>query len=240
MNRIAVGTRSALLAVAATISIVSATWLPARVLAEQNDRGKDEIPGARGLPEMNPALLQTPLTEPIDISAQPAPGNRLAACHLAGQVTLWVSRPLRVLDDMLAEHSMVEAGLLQFGAGTTLEGCVPDSATLDLSNQFANFLVAPGGAYHGETVTALASQLAQEFFHLAQPDGTPVPLVDGIKVGAVGSVAHEYTVVLIRDGRSASFDAVIHRETVRTKFSPRLPEVDRRLSRVRWSSAQHD
>jgi len=85
MNRIAVGTRSALLAVAATISIVSATWLPARVLAEQNDRGKDEIPGARGLPEMNPALLQTPLTEPIDISAQPAPGNRLAACGACNQ-----------------------------------------------------------------------------------------------------------------------------------------------------------
>ena len=37
---------------------------------------------------------------------------------------------------------VVEAGLAQFAKGSTLEGCVPDGATLNLSDQFANFLIA--------------------------------------------------------------------------------------------------
>jgi hypothetical protein len=44
--------------------------------------------------------------------------------------------------------------------------------------------------------------------------------------------------VLIRNAKSGCFDAVIHRETLRTKFAPRLGETDRRLSRLKWSSIQ--
>jgi hypothetical protein len=227
-------------AVAATLGIVFAAALPAGALAWDGERASKLSSVANAGREAHPTLLQTPVTEPINISAQPTLGNHLPACHLAGSVTLWVSRSLRVLDDVFEERAIVEAGLLQFGKRSTLEGCSPDGVAVDLSDHFANFLVAEEGASTREGATALASQLAQDFFHLAQPDSVLVPLVNSIKVSAVGSVAHAYTIVLIRDAKSASFDAVIHRETVRTKFSPRLPEADRRASRVKWSSAQHD
>jgi len=239
MNRIA-ASANRIVACVASLGAVCLIAFSGHALGEQRARPPDRAAVVRGLPDVTPTLLQTPLTEPIDIFAQPALGNRLAACHLAGDLTLWVSRPLRVLDDMLEEQAVIEAGLLQFGGRSKLEGCLPDGATLDLSEQFANFVVTEGGAHHRATTMALASQLAQDFFHFAHPDGTLVPLVAGIKVTARGSVAHEFMLVLIRDAKSASFDAVIFRETVRTKFSPRLPETDRRLSRVKWSSIRQD
>jgi hypothetical protein len=204
--------------------------------AARADQQPQDFPTPRQFVEVILRLLETPITEPIDITTQPAAGNRLAACHVAGTVTLWVSRPLRVLDDMQEEQAVLEAGLLQFGERSILEGCLPDGARLDLSEQFANFVVAEEGPFHREQAVALASQLAQDFFHLADADGTVVPLVAGVTVRALGSVAHEYTIVLIRDAKSASYDAVVLRETVRTKFSPRLPETDRHLSRVKWTS----
>ena len=55
----------------------------------------------------------------------------------------------------------------------------------------------------------------------------------------IGSVALALVIVLIVDGaRYGSFDAVIQRETTRTKFSPRLPDDDRHLSRLTWSSTR--
>ena len=204
--------------------------------AERADRRLEDSPPLRSPPEVTPSLLETPITEAIDVSAQPADGSHLAACHLAGTVTLWVSRPLRVVDETREEKAVAEAGLLQFGQRSILEGCLPDGVRLDISEQFANFVVAEGGAHHPEEAIALASLLAQDFLHLAHADGTLVPLVAGLRARALGSLAHEYTIVLIRDARSDAYDAVILRETVRTKFSPRLPETDRRFSRVKWTS----
>ena len=213
MNRFVV--RTGCVAVAAVLGLGLATLGAARALAQDG--------GARAHEPSRP-LLRTPVTDSIDIRP-PAPGNRLPACHLAGSVTLWASRQLLVLDEMLEERGTVEAGLLQFGKGSTLDGCTADNAAVDLSNQFANFLVVNGGAARSEAAATLASQLAHDFYH------------NRIEVNAQGSVAHEYSIVLIRDAESGAFDAVVHRETVRTDFSPRLPEADRHASRVRWSSA---
>jgi hypothetical protein len=186
---------------------------------------------------------QGPATETLDISAPAMPGNGLSDCRLTGQVILWTSRPAAVLDDMRENLGAVEAGLVQFGAGSKLERCVPDGAALDLSDRFANFLVADDrglrrGSFARTTAGAFASQLAQDFYHLAEPDGTLIPLVDGLRTSAIGSVSYRFTIVLIRSAKSGSFDAVIHRETVGTKFASRLTESDRCLSRMKWSSIQ--
>ena len=193
--------------------------------------------------EMNATQMQGPASETIDISAQAVPGNRLSVCRVTGQVILWVSRRVAVLDEMRENLGAIEAGLAQFGAGTKLEGCVPDGAGLDLSNQLVNFLIADdqalrnGGPGRGE-VGALASQLAQNFYHLAEQEGTLIPLMHGLEMSTIGSVSYQFTIVLIRNAKFGCFDAVIHRETLRTKFAPRLGETDRRLSRLKWSSIQ--
>lgn len=193
--------------------------------------------------ETNAAQVQGPPVERIDISAQAALGNNLAACRVVGQVMLWVSRPVTVLDDMRESLGTIDAGLAQFSKGSRLEGCVPDGTALDLSDQFANFLIADGrpledGVFGRRQAGMFASALAQDFYHLAEHEGTLFPLLGGVKIGAIGSVSYQFAIVLIRDAKSASFDAVVYRETVRTKFSPRLTEGDRRLSRLKWSSIQ--
>jgi hypothetical protein len=236
MNRIAARVRCAL----ALLSLSYAAAFQAQALAEQKGGKFDDGAVAGTLVQVQPTLLQLPMREPIEISAAPVYGNRLPGCDLSGAVTLWVSRRLRVLDDMRKQHAVVEAGLFQFGEGSRLKGCVPDGAALDLSEQFANFVVAAGGADQRDKALSLASQLAQGLSHLTNDDGSLVPLVAGVRARALGSVAHEYTIVLVRDAESRSYDAVIQRETVRTKFSPRLPEADRHLSRVKWSSARRD
>lgn len=184
-----------------------------------------------------------PETETLDISAPAMPGNWLSDCRLTGQVILWVSRPVAVLDDMRENVGAVEAGLAQFGADSKLERCVPDDATLDLSDRFVNFLVADdrrlkGGSFGRTMAGAFASQLAQDFYHLAESEGTLIPLVEGLRKSAIGSVSYRFTIVLIRSAKSGSFDAVIHRETLGTKFASHLTESDRCLSRMKWSSIQ--
>ena len=186
-----------------------------------------------------------PVTVNIDVSARPAYANRLSECRLTGQAILWVSRPVQLLDDGQKSLGEIEAGLAQLGNGSRLEGCHPDGAVLDLSGQFVNILVAVDGAqenrgFETDTVEAIASQLARDFYHLAERDGTQIPLVDGIKVRAVGSFAYRFMVMLVRNAVSGSIDAVIARETEGTKFASRLPEGERRLSRLIWSSVQHD
>src|SRR5262245_35418421 len=171
--------------------------------------------------------MESPAVERIDISAPGVLGNRLAACRVVGQVTLWVSRPLEILDDMRESLGTIEAGLAQFSKGSKVEGCVPAGAALDLSDRFANFLIADDrplreGVFGRVAARALASQLAQDFYHLVDPAGTPIPLVNGLEVSALGAVSYQFTVVLIRHGESASLEAVISRETIRTKFAPRL------------------
>jgi hypothetical protein len=181
--------------------------------------------------------------ERVDISVHPAVGNRLTACRLTGQVISWVRRPVDVLDDMRQNIGTIEAGLAQFGRGSKLEGCVPESTFLDLSDQFANLVIADdrgpeNTALRRREAEAIASQLAQGFYHLAEREGEPIPLVNALKVNALGSVSYEFMIVLIRSAGSGAFDAVIHRETLRTKFAGRLGEHDRRLSRLKWSSIQ--
>ena len=191
--------------------------------------------------EMSVPHMQGPASENIDISADAVLGNKLSECRVTGEVVLWVSRPVEILDDVRVSVGAIEAGLAQFGKGSKLQGCVPDGAALDLSDQFANFLVADdrslrSGAFGRREAAVFASQLAQDFYQLAERKGTLIPLVDGIKISAIGSVSYRFKIVLIRDGKSGSIDAVIHRETLSTKFAPRLTEMDRRLSRLMWSS----
>jgi hypothetical protein len=182
----------------------------------------------------------SPVRKGFDISAHAVPGNR-SACQLTGEAVLWVSRPVEILDDVRASLGTIEAGLAQFAPGSRLEGCVPDGVVLSLSDQFANFLVAdgrsmPGGALQAQEAAALASRLAQDHYQLAELERTAIPLVDGVTVGAHGSVSYRFRIVLILDAGSGSLDAVVLRETLGTKFAPRLTDMDRRLGRLRWSS----
>lgn len=191
--------------------------------------------------QMNVPKMQGPAIENIDISAHAVLGNGLSECRVTGEVILWVSHPVEILDDVRVSLGAIEAGLAQFGKGSKLQGCVPDGAALDLSDQFANFLVADdrssqSGAFGRREAVVFASQLVQDFYQLAEPEGKLIPLVDGIKVSAIGSVTYRFNIMLIRDAKSGSIDAVIHRETLGTKFAPRLTETDRRLSRLKWSS----
>ena len=185
--------------------------------------------------------MQSPSIQTIDISAHAVLGNRLSECRVTGEVILWVSREVEILDDVRVRLGAAEAGLAQFGKGSKVQGCVPDDAALDLSDQFANFLVADdrpirSGALGRREAAGFASQLAQDFCQLAEREGTLIPLVDGIEIRAIGSVSYRFKIVLVRDAKSGSIDAVIHRETLGTKFSPLLTEADRRLSRLKWSS----
>jgi hypothetical protein len=193
--------------------------------------------------ELNAPQTQRPATANVDISALAIRQNRLSECRVTGQVILWVSRAVEVLDDVRVSLGAIEAGLAQFGKGSKLQGCVPDGGTLDLSDRFANFLVADDpslrrGALGRREAAGFASQLAQNFYQLAEPEGTPIPLVEGIKMSAIGSFSYRFIIVLVRDAKSGSIDAVIHRETLGTKFSPQLTVADRCLSRLKWSSLQ--
>src|SRR2546423_1799308 len=119
--------------------------------------------------EMSEPQMQGPSTQNIDISAHAVLGNRLSRCRVTGEVILWVSRPVEILDDALVNLGAIEAGLAQFGKGSKLQGCVPDDAPLDLSNQFANFLVADDralrrGPFGRREALVFASQLAQNFY----------------------------------------------------------------------------
>jgi hypothetical protein len=186
------------------------------------------------------AFAVTPATEAIDVVANPLVPNRLDACRLSGEVILWASRPLRVLDDMGDERGTVEAGLAQFGDGSWLDGCTPDGTPLDISGAFTNFLVAaswPSDRVPADAVS-LASQLTKGFFRLAQLDGNTQPMIEGISARAVGSVAHQFAITLIRRAPFGAYDIAINRQTVRTKFSPRLVDSDRRASTLSWSSAR--
>jgi hypothetical protein len=187
--------------------------------------------------------VQSPPTESIDISARPVHANRLSECRLSGRVILWASRPVEVLDDTQERLGAIEAGLAQFSSKSKLEKCVPDGGALDLSGQFANFLIADdrslkSGRFGRREASAFASQLAQDFYHLADREGTLIPLVDGIKTSAIGSVSYRFKIVLIRGAKSGSIDAIINRETLGTKFAPHLSEADRHLSRLKWSSLE--
>lgn len=182
-----------------------------------------------------------PATGFVDVVVSPMPGNRMGDCRITGEITFWVSRRVAVLDDMHAHLGSIEAGLAQFNAGSQLTGCPSDGKTIDLSGRFVNFLVtdrSASGALQLDrpNAAALASQLAQDFYRLADDDGSLIPLVDCRTVGALGSAAYCFHVVLIRDDASGAIDAAVQRETLGTKFAPHMSEADRRASRLKWSS----
>jgi hypothetical protein len=201
------------------------------------------ISSATQAAEKNEAPLDAPMTLKMDISAPPRNANQLPRCRLSGHVTLWVSRRVAIVDEMDERLGLVEAGLAEFKADAKLEECVPDGAVLNLSDRFVNFVIADnrpwnGGQFGERQARAVASLLAEDFYRLADMDGTPIPLVDGIKIGALGSTAYRFVIVLIKGAQPSAIDAVISRDTLRTKFAPRLPEADRRLSRLKWSSTE--
>ena len=201
------------------------------------------VVGAPLCTELTMAQVDGPQTERIDIWADALSGNRISRCRVRGSVVLWVSRPVDILDEMDRSLGVIEAGLAQFGQGSRLEGCGADAVALDLSDRFANFLIADNrslrtGTFNRWQAAAFASLLAQNFYRLVETDGKQrIPLVDGIQMHATGSVKYRFSIVFVRDASSKSIDAVIHRETMGTKFAPRLDEGDRRLSTLRWSSA---
>jgi hypothetical protein len=193
--------------------------------------------------EKSEATLQGPRTLTMDIAAQPRNSNRLPACHLSGALTLWVSRPVAIVDETNQRLGFVEAGLAQFNANAKLENCVPDGQVLHLSDRFVNFVIADdrpwkGGQFGEHQARAVASLLAEDFYQLADADGTKIPLVDGARIGAIGSTAYRFAIVLVTGPQPSVIDVVISRETLRTTFAPRLSEADRRSSRLKWSSIE--
>jgi hypothetical protein len=147
--------------------------------------------------------LQTPSTESIDVDVRVPVAGSVVDCRLAGQVTLWASRLVRLVDDARRDLGGIEAGLGQFGAGTRLEGCGLDG--VDVSNRFVNFVLADGSAKQPPNI---ASRLAQDSVHLAEQDGTRIPLV-GQATGVIAPDADRLTILLIRHAHPGSFDAVV-------------------------------
>ena len=77
------------------------------------------------LTETSVPQAQLPASATIDISARPLFGHRLPECRLTGEVVLWVSRPVAILDDMHVSLGVVEAGLAQFAKGSKLKDACP-------------------------------------------------------------------------------------------------------------------
>jgi len=148
-----------------------------------------------------------------------------------------------VVDETNQTLGLVEAGLAQFNTNAKIENCLPDGRALDLADRYVNFVIADkrpwkGGQFGERQARAIASLLAEDFYQLADTDGTKIPLVDRIRIGAIGSTAYQFVIVLIKGAQPSVIDAVISRETLRTKFAPLLSEADRGSSRLKWSSIE--
>jgi len=159
--------------------------------------------------------------ERLDLVAFDSPGDGTQGCRLTGEVTLWVSRQVNVLDGANAAVGSVEAGLAQFSREAKLHGCMPGGAPLDLSGRLVNFLVTDARASFGRhEAGALAAKLTRDSYRLAHLESAPILLVNDFESNAFGAVSYRFTIVLIRDGDSSSYDAVIHRDRAWNDFSP--------------------
>jgi hypothetical protein len=158
--------------------------------------------------------------EHLDLVAFNSPADGTQGCRLTGEVTLWVSRQVNVLDGTNHAVGSVEAGLAQFSPQAKLQGCMPGGAPLDLSGRLVNFLVTDARASFGRREAgALATRLTRDSYRLAHREGAPILLVNDFVSNAFGAVSYRFTIVLIRDGDSGSYDAVIHRDRAWNDFS---------------------
>jgi hypothetical protein len=159
-----------------------------------------------------PTFVPTAFSERIDLYARAA--DSIAECRIAGQVTLWASRAVKLMDGTRKELGTIEAGLAQFGPRSTLGHCGSNGAVLDVSNRFVNFLVADypisGSAEAPAAQPALvAARLAMGTYQIAEQDGSVIPLLDR---AATGSVSDRLTIVLIRKETPGAFEAVVQRD----------------------------
>jgi hypothetical protein len=154
--------------------------------------------------------------ERLDVVALGSSGGGAQGCRLIGELTLWVSRQVNVLDDTNAVTGSIEAGLAQFSQQAKLQGCVP-GGSLDLSGRFVNFLVTDARASFGRyTARELAGKLARNSYRLAHKEGAPINLANAFESNVLGAESYRFTIVLIRNGEVGSYDAVIDRERVQT------------------------
>jgi len=157
------------------------------------------------------SLAPDAATATINVYAQAPLTDGATACHIAGHVTLWVSRPVRLRGAMREDLGTIEAGLAQFGAGAKVEGCAAATSAVDVSERFVNFLVAN----HGD-VARVAAQLAAGTSQLTEKDGTLIPLLEQGRLSGNRATSSWFRIVLIRDTSSGSFAAAINRLTPAT------------------------
>jgi hypothetical protein len=212
------------------------------------------------------ALQTSEETGTVNVLADGQLGNRLQTCHVVGTITEWEHSDRALLDVTGDKLGEVDAGLAQFGADAWLEGCgltqyrAPADNTIDLSaevtppqtNEFgfsggillsgvlANYLIADGhkmndGNFDKQEAGRSAAQLLRTYYSLAETDGYPLPLVKGVKTGALGSSSFQFNILLIKN-LDGTFDAVVRRRTMGTKFAPVLSDADSEATGIRWSS----
>jgi hypothetical protein len=180
----------------------------------------------------------------IDITATGVLGNLLAPCHLVGGITKYAELPVTVLDRSGAPLGKVQAGIAQFNPGTRLQGCSlsefhsPTNNGIVLDGSMVNFLAVHGHSFNGGSFDwteagSDAARLAKQYYALSDQNGM-LPLTGSVTVPAIGSVGYEFTIVLVETGER--LDAVVYRETVSEKFTPHMPDQDRRASGVLWTS----
>jgi hypothetical protein len=176
--------------------------------------------------------------ERVDIRVPAAQGFAAQDCRLEGEVTLWVNRKVDVFDEMHEVLGSVEAGLGRFNSRARLRGCAPGGSSVDLSDEFVDFLVTDRqNGFGRRDAGQLAWRLALNSYQLAQPDGAPILLPRGPELD-FGAHAHRFTIVLIRSRDSATYDAVIHRERVDPDRSPIGRALHRDPYVTTWSSVR--
>jgi hypothetical protein len=205
-------------------------------------------------------------TEAVNILAIGQLGNLLETCHVAGTLTEWQHSRRALLDVTGDKLGEVDAGLLQFGSDAWLEGCsltqfrAPSNTNIDLSAEvkppqangsvftggiylsgvLANYLIADGHPmndtlFDRNEARHSGENLLRNYYSLAEENGYALPLVNGIRTGALGSTSFQFNILLIKS-LNGTFDAIIRRKTMSTKFSPVKLDSDIEASGVQWSS----
>lgn len=115
------------------------------------------------------------------------------------------------------------------------------SGGIYLAGVFANYVIADGHNMNDDVVFdrheagRSAANLLRSFYSLTEKDGYPLPLVKGVRTGSLGSSSFQFNILLIKN-TDGTFDAVVRRKTMGTKFAPVLSDSDSEATGVRWSS----